>query len=137
MEKLLVIGLLGVSSWLDIKRKEISTIVLVIFGLIGIILLFSKRNLTYLSVFGGILVGIIVLILSYITRGDIGIGDGLILIVTGIFLGGYKNFELLLGALALSAIFSCLLLFINKNMKQEIPFIPFLLIEYLVMGVFK
>ena len=77
MEKILVIGLLGVSSWTDIKRKEISTIVVVIFGLIGLFLLFSKRNLTYISIFGGILVGIFVLLLSYITRGNIGIGDGL------------------------------------------------------------
>lgn len=135
MEKLLIIGFLILASWSDIKRREISTSLIIVFGIIGIVLFFIQNRQSFYSLMCGLLIGVLVILLSCITHGEIGIGDGLILIDTGVYLGGFMNLELLIGGLLLSALFSCLVFIFKKNIKQEIPFVPFLLISYLILEI--
>ena len=86
-----------------------------------------------LECIGGILIGGAFLGISKVTRGQIGIGDGLILCVTGLGLGIAKGMEMLLYGLLLAALFSAILL-VRKvaNRKMTIPFIPFLFVGYLI-----
>src|SRR5690554_5930806 len=84
----------------------------------------------------GITPGIGVLILSKLTSGKIGMGDGLILGVTGIELGFWGNMELFALALLFAALFSIVLLILRRaDRKKAIPFIPFILLAYIVLMV--
>lgn len=125
--------LLLISTITDIRKKEISGIVLIIFLILSIINEIVFRNSSLLSIISGIGVGIFILICGYISRENIGYGDGLILVVTGILLGGYENLELLLISLFLSSIIGLFLLVIGKNKKEGIPFIPFMFLAFLIM----
>lgn len=83
---------------------------------------------------GGLAVGLAALLISRATGGKIGLGDGIILCVTGLGLGFWSNLELFGIALFLAAVLSIILLALRLvNRKQSIPFIPFLLAGYLII----
>lgn len=66
-------------------------------------------------------------------------GDGFLFLVTGIFLGGGKNMELLMISLLYAALFSLGLIVFGKvkgkagRKEKEIPFIPFVFLGYATM----
>jgi len=122
-------------SWQDIKRQEIS-IFLISLGFISLLVIsLLNGDLSLVERVAGILVGLVLLMLNRITRGQIGIGDGLIFCVTGISLGFFLNSILLLYSLIISAIFSGFYMIVKRvGKKTTIPFVPFVFIVSL--GVF-
>lgn len=89
-------------------------------------------NLTIWNRLAGLSLGIILLSLNPITKGQIGIGDGIIVCITGLCLGFAQNAVALAYGLFGSAMFSIVLIAISRvNRKKTIPFVPFLLIGYL------
>lgn len=136
--KLCIGSLLGISTVIDIKTRKVSFKILAVYGMLGILnLVFFDRQCLY-AAFGGALIGILVLGISKLTKGGIGMGDGLLMIVTGVFLGAWGNIELFLGSLFLAAIFSVLYLIVKrKDRKKEIPLVPFLFLSYLGTVFFR
>lgn len=123
-----VLGMLGICSIEDIRKKEIQSVRVLCFGIGGILLHLWQRNQSLYSMLGGIAVGAAVIILSLVSGGIIGIGDGLVLCVAGIYIGGINTMRLLLTGLFLSSLYALVLLFMHrKRRKDTIPFIPFLL----------
>ena len=129
-----VLGMLGICSIEDIRKKEIQSVRVLWFGIGGILLHLWQRNQSLYSMLGGIAVGAAVIILSLVSGGIIGIGDGLVLCVAGIYIGGINTMRLLLTGLFLSSLYALVLLFMHrKRRKDTIPFIPFLLAAYLIL----
>jgi leader peptidase (prepilin peptidase)/N-methyltransferase len=124
-------------SYQDIRRKKINLLLILAGFIIIIVNSVFLRELTILNRMAGTIPGIILLALSYITRGQIGIGDGLIVIITGIGLGITQNTILLAYGLSGSAIFSIILLTLRlANRKKTIPFVPFIFMGYLGVHFF-
>lgn len=74
------------------------------------------------------------MIVSWITHGKAGIGDGILLVVTGVYLGGMGNLKLFFTGLVLAAFWSLWLLVSGKKKRKDrIAFVPFLLLSYLMM----
>ena len=133
-----VLGMLGICSIEDIRKKEIQSIRVLCFGIGGILLHLWQRNQSLYSMLGGIAVGAAVIILSLVSGGIIGIGDGLVLCVAGIYIGGINTMRLLLTGLFLSSLYALVLLFMHrKRRKDTIPFIPFLLAAYLILLILR
>lgn len=123
-----------ISSWLDIRKKMVSGIVLLIFAIIGWIFYFALNPMNILVLAGGMGIGVIVVLISKITDGQIGMGDGGLLCVTGIYMGLYKNLELFFGGLLLASLWGIFLLVTKRGKrKTEIPFVPFLAASYFIM----
>ncbi len=126
-----VIILLAWNTWQDCRKKEIVPVSLWIFLAAGLVTNGVYAYQTPASFVGGILTGGGLLLLSCLSRGAIGRGDGYLLCVAGVYLGIAGTLSLLLGAFFLCAIWSLLLLVIKKaGKKTEIPFVPFLLAAY-------
>ena len=71
--------------------------------------------------------------LSLISEGKIGLGDGLLMTVTGLFLGGRQNAFLIMTAMLLSALFSIGYLLSKKgNRKTRFAFVPFMFASFLI-----
>lgn len=116
----------------DLKSRKISLYIVGIAFLCMICLLPFYKNISYLDLVGGFLIGILLITISMLSRGQIGIGDGLIFCVTGLGLGFWNNVCLLLYSLLLAAIFAGIILTLKyKNRKQVIPFIPFVCVGYI------
>ena len=126
-----VIILLAWNAWQDCRKKEIVPVSLGIFLAAGLATNGVYAYQTPAVIVGGILTGGGLLLLSCLSRGAIGRGDGYLLCVAGVYLGIAGTLSLLSGALFLCAIWSLLLLAIKKaGKKTEIPFVPFLLAAY-------
>ena len=78
------------------------------------------RELSAVEILGGLGIGVVMVILSFLTKGAIGMGDGWLLCATGVLLGASGNFELLLTALGIG------LLLGKVHWKDSFPFAPFL-----------
>lgn len=131
-----LLGLLGICSIEDVRKKEIQVYVVLTFGIVGVILRLFYQNVTMKNMIFGMAIGVVMMLVSLVTSGQIGLGDGLLLTVTGIFLGAYGNAMLFLHGLLFAAVWSLVVLLIfRRGRKTKIPFVPFLLIAYLEMLV--
>lgn len=114
-------------SWQDIKRKEISAKLLILIGIVGTSIQFFEGTVSLGSWFGGAALGAVLLFLGFVTREDIGYGDGWLVLVMGMSLGFQTSFLALLLALGISALAGgFLLVFKRVNRSYRIPFAPFL-----------
>lgn len=136
MQRYLLLGLLGICTWEDVRKKELTTGNILLFGIGGMLLHLFVPACSIYSILWGILLGIAVMAISWISRGGIGMGDGILLMVTGVYLGGAANLELFLMGLLLSFLWAlALVVFWKKKGQEEIAFVPFLLVSYLMMLV--
>ncbi len=131
------------NSIYDLNYKKISipvTFLGMIMGVFFIIITLIKNNGYYIIIeaLGGVSVGIFLILCSFFTRGQIGIGDGIICCFTGLFYGFFENLSMLFIGLLLSALVSFLLLLSKKaGRKTEIPFVPFLFLGYCCIQICK
>lgn len=126
--------LLGFSMWTDIKKKMISGILLGTFAVIGVVMLLIFRQKSIWSVVTGILPGVAIMGISRLTRGEIGMGDGALLCVTGLFVGFYVNLEMFFIALFMAAVWGMILVMFKKaGRKTELPFAPFMMMAYIIV----
>ena len=134
MQKLILLGLLGWCSLVDIKRKELTVMYLLMFGIGGVLLHLFAPVCTIYSILWGMLLGVGMILVSFLSKGSVGLGDGILLVVTGVYLGGYQNLELFMTGLLFAAFWSLgMMLFKRKKGKEEIAFVPFLLLSYVAM----
>lgn len=136
MQNVILLILLLICAVEDFKRKEVTVTYILLFGVVGVVLHLFYPNCSVYSMLWGLLLGIGVMVVSFLSHGSIGMGDGILLAVTGVYLGGYENLELFLMGLFLAAIWSLVLLVRKKKKRKErIAFIPFLLAAYALMLV--
>lgn len=123
---------LGIGSYFDLKNQKIPLWYLCLFGLVGVFgnVLFDYQEIS--RIFGGILIGGSLLAVGWLTKEEFGYGDGIGVMILGIFEGWKKLFPVLLLAFLLSSIWGIFQLFYRKCSKKEtIPFFPFLFISFM------
>ncbi len=123
----LVLLILLIISYLDIKKKEISLPALLALAFTGLINIFCLKGFASpLS----LVPGIILLFISFISGQALGLGDGLLIFVMGTILNFYEITFVLLFALLFASIISVRLFLKTKNKSTTIAFSPFIFISY-------
>lgn len=160
MQRGILLGILAFLAVEDMRKRKISVPLLCLAGVAGTGMHIWQKDMPVAAILPGMAVGIVLILLGMVTRESIGVGDGAMFIVTGIFLGGAGNVELLFISLLYAAVFSLGVLifyYIRKNAgmgrkkisgrkmhkggcrhhstgrKQEIPFAPFVFLGYLTI----
>ena len=133
METIGLAFLYGLTAMDDLKTKQVRVIEIIVFGIIGILTNIIYRPHTLLSVLGGVGIGLLTIAFSYISKEKIGMGDAYIITVTGLYLGFINTAVLLWLSSLLAAITGLVLIRKYDKPKIEIPFVPFLLIAYIIM----
>ena len=134
ISRILLAAFLTICSVTDLLKKQIYLKIIIPFMAAGLGLFFIRGELSILEETGGILLGVILLLLARVSAEKIGYGDGLMVAVSGTFLGLFMNIRLLMCALFISAIVSAVLLAVKKAGRHtELPFAPFLLVSYAIM----
>lgn len=123
-------------SVFDIRKREIPLVILIagILAGLGIDLWQIWKGLELAAEIGAALLpGTFFLLLSFCTREKVGYGDGLLLIIMGLFLGFGRCFLVLCISLVFSSAFALILLVFRKaGRNSRLPFLPFLAVG---MGV--
>ena len=133
-----LIIILGVICVFDIKRKKIPVYMLIILAAAGIISNFTVGEFDIEKRIIAMLPGMILLIVSMITKQQIGYGDGMIILIMGLYIDIDDILSIVLSSFLLSSIAAIMLMTVFKKKKNfEMAFSPFLLIGYgLVKGVY-
>lgn len=134
--------LLGILAWVDMRTRKVP---LVLVGVLALVM-FSVQIVSFETGFGagtwfirmsaGLLPGGISLGCSYITKGQLGIGDGLILAALGLGLEFRSVMLLWCIALCVAAVLAMFLLIFKKAGKRtEFPFVPCLFLGYVLCRI--
>lgn len=128
--KLAACAFMGICAVTDIRKREIPLLV-VWTGIAVAILLRAAGWITdsgAADLLMAVLPGIFFWILSFLTKEQVGYGDGWMLLMIGLF-GGYEDcFVILMLGLVLESVTALVLLVFRKvSRNAEMPFAPFLL----------
>ncbi len=117
-------------SFEDIKRKKVSVVPILILACFNLAVFICGKNEPS-GLLTAVLPGAFSLLVSFCTKGKIGLGDGLILIAVGIVCGWERILAIWLAALVLSALAGIVLIIMKKaDIKTALPFVPFILAGY-------
>lgn len=133
--KIIVVSLfLILCTYRDLKSKEISILTCGFGALLGLFINTCIYNTNFFTIILGMLPALIILIFSLLTKGDIGMGDVLVIGVIGLNIGFLGSMLVLIIALIICGL--CGLIFIMfkiKKYKDKIAFTPFILIGYFLL----
>ncbi|MBP3543229.1 MAG: prepilin peptidase [Lachnospiraceae bacterium] len=114
-------------SYEDIRTHKISTHVLLMGFVLAIISLIWGRALPVGEYLAGGALGICFIALSVASK-EIGMGDGVLLMILGLMLGIRRLISILFAALILCAAAAAVLCLLGKAKRtSRLPFVPFLL----------
>lgn len=129
--KLLILCYLGMNSWTDWRQKEIDLRTTVVFFLLITGIHWWKRlPLNWL----GLLPGLCLWILAWYKKEKIGSGDGIVVMSLGWAMGIRQVWKILAGGFLLAGIAGVVLSVNGERQSTEIPFVPFILISFLMEG---
>ena len=132
---------LGIMSVYDIKKREIHlpfTAVAALMLSSRQIYLVCRGEVLLQSAFLGVVIGIVLVAISLLTRGEIGVGDGILFMICGLLFGLYENLVLLFLSLVFTAMVSgALILTRRAGRKDTLPFAPFVFAGFGVMCIWK
>ncbi len=124
----IVLLFLGIEAMVDYKKRTVSLwfcmgalLVALAFNLVS-----GRMGIAQMS--AGCVTGALILLMSFISKQKIGCGDGVVLAVIGMWLGGFVSFmTLVIGSTAAAAVLSVLLITGRVKKGQQTAFVPFLL----------
>ncbi len=125
---------LFICAWVDQKEEKVYLWMPAFFSGIGAIFQLIQKSMSIGMIAGGVAIGGICLLLSWITNESIGFGDGLVFVMTGIYLGFMDNLELFVMSLLLSGMAALFFIVIKRIRKGDrMPCVPFDLAAYVGM----
>lgn len=131
---IIIIPFLIVLTWQDIHTKKINLLLCIAVMIFEVIFNITMGFRSIPSMLMGMGVGFFLILLSIITNHAVGRGDGIVLMLTGLAVGGINNFEILIFSLFLSSITGYIYLFSNKcDKNKKIAFIPYISIGYFLV----
>ena len=129
---IIILLCLAYATYTDIKSHSISIKVSLSATILIIITLFFSDRPYLSSIIYGLIPGIVLFILSYLTRESIGYGDGVIVSIIGIGLGFSKVIFICIIAFIVTAIVAIFLIIKRKSGKSTLPFVPFILCGFIL-----
>lgn len=122
---------MAVLSAEDIREKKISACKIFIFAVFAVMYRGLEYQYPFSEIVCCILPGGILLLVSLLTKESIGYGDGVAVMVLGLWTGAWFTAGVLCVAVILAGLFGIGYLVMGK--RDAIPFIPFLLVGLEVM----
>ncbi|MDO4804055.1 MAG: prepilin peptidase [Lachnospiraceae bacterium] len=127
ISKLIIILILAINSYKDIREHEIS-IPITLAGIpVGIVCAVLTRNDLPVGIILSVLPGIVSFALTLASGGQIGAGDGLMLCVLGFFYPPGDMLLIVSAALIMSAVYGGALLMRRHGGGEAYAFVPFLM----------
>lgn len=131
MREICVLTLLGLNTWTDLRKKEVSLIALGIFSAAALVWAFYTGKVSW-QFFIPAGIGSFFLVISILTKGAVGMGDGWLMIALGTALEIREFLMMLFVGMICCAVWAGVLLVVfRKGRNAEIPFVPFLLLGYI------
>ena len=127
-------GLLTIGTCCDIRTRKLPMALLLMGGMSGILYQCFVNGIVGITQFSGMIVGMLMIGVSTISKIGMGLGDGVLFLVLGMFYPFFHMVELLTKSSILAGVYGLLLMGCSKgNLKTELPFVPFVLLQYILL----
>jgi prepilin signal peptidase PulO-like enzyme (type II secretory pathway) len=122
----------------DVKTKTISNKLIIFSLIIGITMVFINPDINCKqAILGGLVAFLSLWVISFLSKGDLGMGDVKLFATVGLYIGLEKVMQAMFYSAILSGIVGVILLIKSvSNKNKAMPFAPFVLIGVLVALVF-
>lgn len=131
MREVCVLAFLGVNTWTDLRKKQVSLAAVALFAVTAVVWRLYIGGISR-SVFVSVGIGCFFLLVSFMTKGALGMGDGWLLTALGLGLEIGEFLTVLFVGLLCCALWALVLMAVfRKGRNAEIPFVPFLLLGYI------
>lgn len=117
---------LGILALEDIRERRIALKNILLFGGMAALYRCLTAQISMEEIIFSLLPGAGMLLLGFLTREQIGYGDGLTVAVLGLWTGGRSVLVSVIAAVLCTGVWS--LICVIKRRMEPIPFVPFLLI---------
>lgn len=133
-EGLAVLLILFIGGAFDLHKKRIPWWIFGAGLIMSILILLISEDIGILNRLLALIPGLILLLTGFVTRQQIGYGDGIIVLLTGLMVGIKNCLSILVLGFGLIFVFSIFLLLIKKiKKKHRIPFVPFLFLAQCIL----
>ena len=133
VKKILLLAGLLYFAWQDYHTHYIGVVLTIIMGLVGIFIsFFVEGNVAVIwEVLRSMAIGLGLIFIGVVSKESIGMGDGILFLMSGCYLNVFENMMLLLRTIFLTGGFAILCLLIGRlREKDRIPMAPFMLTAY-------
>lgn len=121
----------------DIRKKQIYVYPVVLTAVAVMVYQIVARGLSVSNWLGGLAVGGALCLISIISKGQIGLGDGMLFCLTGLTVGFGGNIQILFYSFLFAAVVSGYLMFVrHKSRKYTLPFVPYLFLGYCLVTAY-
>lgn len=136
-QNIVTVTALVICSYVDIRYRKVEKKIAGIYAAAVLAGRLLEGGNGMASFFTGLVPGILFLFLSFVTRQGLGYGDSILILILGTSAGIEAEIEILLLAFGLSGIWAVVLLLRKRgNIRQEFPFVPFLLAGTVLKMIF-
>ena len=118
--------ILGCNAVQDIRKREILLTPTLAAAAAGTVWLIQSGQLNVCGFLMAVLPGMLLMLLAIVTAGEVGCGDGIVLLTAGIWCGFPQILYIAAGGVFLPAAVSGVLL-IRRSRVRSIPMVPFFL----------
>lgn len=115
----------------DVREKKVSVYKVLVFTVLALIYRAFTNQLFWMEMIINLVPGGMMILLAILTKEGIGYGDGMTVMVLGLWTNVWFTTGVLCVAILLSGIFGSICLIVTK--REVIPFVPFLLAGLEVM----
>lgn len=115
----------------DVREKKVSVYKVLVFTVLALIYRAFTNQLFWMEMIINLVPGGMMILLTILTKEGIGYGDGMTVMVLGLWTNVWFTTGVLCVAILLSGIFGSICLIVTK--REVIPFVPFLLVGLEVM----
>lgn len=132
--KIVFLMLLSLCAWHDWKQKEIPLWTIMVGSVLGILFFCLGKEETFAqeTLFWRFLPGICFLCIAVVSEGKIGLGDGLLVSMSGFYLTLFQLLQwILVGSVCCGIYGSVLILMRKRERRAEFAYAPFLWISAL------
>lgn len=133
---------LTICAYTDIRSKKIYKSVITAYLLLSLaghlIAASGSSSVSVSAAAAGLIPGAVCIAISFLTRQGIGYGDSILITVCGISVGGRVCFNIILCAFFWAGIWGLVMWrFFHMEKKKEIPFVPFILLGFVIQNAGK
>ena len=113
--KLILLGGLTYFAWWDYRYKTVALLPIWLVGISGVFCHLFVRENSIWNMLASMSIGCLLVLISAMTTESIGMGDGLLFLVSGCYLSFAQNVALLIGTLFLLGGFATICLILKKK----------------------
>ena len=124
---LLPILMLSAGTWTDIREKSVDLRPIFLAGLAGFAIRVILRDESVPALLAALAPGMLLLAAALASRGGVGMGDGLCVLVLGLYFPPEEVWMILFISLSFGGILGALFLFRGRERGYAFPFLPCLL----------